>query len=57
MAKIDSEHCLCHIRHDVTDPLTALTQTSRRTLQQAASTRLDNVFTVLHNLAQMNRNR
>ena len=49
IAKIDSEHCLCHIRHDVTGPLTAFTQTSRRTLQHAASIRLDDVFTVLQN--------
>ena len=49
IAKIDSEHCLCHIRHDITGPLTALTQTSWRTLQHAASIPLDDVFTVPQN--------
>ena len=35
--------------YDVTGPLTAFTQTSWKTLQHAASIRLDDVFTVLQN--------
>ena len=49
IAKIDSEHCLSHICHDVTGPLTAFAQASWRMLRHAASIRLDNVSTVLQN--------
>ena len=46
-AKLDWDHCLCHIRKDVSGTLTAFTEISWTTLLQAPAIRQDNTVAFL----------